>query len=69
MLKAVGSTLAGIQGLLLSVEVPAESRQAHDVLSSAVAAAVTAMNPTFTGDRAAQARQALSLFEQARASW
>jgi hypothetical protein len=68
VLKAVGSTLAGIQGLLLSVDVPAESRHAHDVLSSAVAAAVNAVSPTFGGDRAAQARQALSLLEQARAT-
>jgi hypothetical protein len=69
VLKAVGSTLVGIQGLLLSVDVPTESRHAHDVLSSAVAAAVTAVNPTFGGDRAAQARLALNLMEQARASW
>jgi hypothetical protein len=69
VLKAVGSTLVGIQGLLLSVDVPAESRHAHDVLSSAVAAAVTAVSPTFGGDRAAQAKLALGLLEQARASW
>ena len=68
VLKAVGSTLAGIQGLLLSVDVPAESRQSHDVLSSAVAAAVTAVSPTFGGDRAAQAKLAFGLLEQARAS-
>jgi hypothetical protein len=66
VLKAVGSTLAGIQGLLASVDVPTDSRQAHDALSSAVAAAATAMSPTFTGDRVAQARQALSLFDQAK---
>lgn len=69
VLKAVGSTLAGIQGLLLSVEVPAESRRVHEVLSSAVTAALTAVNPNFSGDRAAQAKQALGLLEQARASW
>ena len=69
VLKAVGSTLVGIQGLLLSVDVPAESRQAHDVLSSAVAAAVTAVSPVFAGDRPAQVKQALGLLEQARASW
>jgi len=69
VLKAVGSTLAGIQGLLLSVDVPAESRHAHDVLSSAVATALTAVSPTFGGDRPAQAKQALGLMEQARASW
>ena len=69
VLKAVGSTLVGIQGLLLSVDVPAESRQAHDVLSSAVATAVTAVSPAFAGDRPAQVKQALGLLEQARASW
>lgn len=68
VLKAVGSTLVGIQGLLLSVEVPAESKHAHEVLSSAVAAAITGVSPTFGGDRSAQVRQALSLLEQARAS-
>ena len=69
VLKAVGSTLVGIQGLLLSVDVPAESKHAHDVLSSAVAAAITGVSPTFGGDRAAQVRQALSLLDQARNSW
>jgi hypothetical protein len=69
VLKAVGSTLVGIQGLLLSVDVPTESKHAHDVLSAAVAAAITAVSPTFPGDRTAQVRQALSLLEQARAGW
>jgi len=69
VLKAVGNTLVGIQGLLLSVDVPAEARQNHDLLSSAVATAVTAVNPTFTGDRSAHAKQALILMEQARSSW
>ena len=68
VLKAIGSTLAGIQGLLLSVDVPADARQGHDVLASAVATAVTAVSPTFTGDRAAQARQALSLLAQAKST-
>jgi hypothetical protein len=68
VLKAVGSTLAGIQGLLLSVDVPAESRQSHDLLSSAVAAAVTAVDPAFTGDRVAQAKQATSLLTQAKSN-
>ena len=69
VLKAVGSTLTGIQAVLLSVDVPGESRSAHDLLSSAVATAQTAVNPTFKGDRAAQTRQALSLLEQATSSW
>jgi len=69
VLKAVGSTLVGIQGLLLSVEAPPESRRAHEALSSAVAAALTAVSPTFSGDRVAQAKQALGLLEQAKSSW
>ena len=69
VLKAVGSTLVGIQGLLLSVDVPADSRRVHDAVSSAVGAALTAVSPTFAGDRAAQAKQALSLLDQARNSW
>jgi hypothetical protein len=69
VLKAIGSTLAGIQALLLAVDVPAESRSAHDLLSQAVATALTSVNPTFTGDRGAQARQAQSLLGQAKSSW
>jgi hypothetical protein len=59
VLKAVGNTLAGIQGLVLSMDVPAESTSTHEMLSSGVAAAVTAVSPTFTGDRVAQAKQAI----------
>jgi hypothetical protein len=69
VLKAVGNTLVGIQGLLLSVDVPAEARQHHDLLSSAVATAVTAVNPAFTGDRSAHAKQAVSLVAQIKSSW
>ena len=69
VLKAIASTLTGIQAVLLSVDVPGESRSAHDLLSSAVATALTAVSPTFSGDRAAQTRQALSLLEQAKSSW
>jgi hypothetical protein len=65
VLKAIGSTLVGIQGLLLSVDVPGELRATHDVLSSAIAAASNAVDPAFEGDRAARARQAISLFKQA----
>lgn len=68
VLKAIGSTLVGIQGLLLSVDAPVESKTLHDLLSSAVATALTAVSPTFTGDRTAQARQAMSLLEQAKNS-
>lgn len=69
VLKAVGSTLVGIQGLLQSVDVPADARRVHDAVSSAVASALTAVSPTFGGDRTAQAKQALGLLEQAKSSW
>ena len=59
VLKAVGNTLTGIQGLLLSVDVPAESKSTHEALLSGIAAAVSAVSPTFTGDRVAQAKQAI----------
>ena len=68
VLKAIGSTLVGIQALLSSIDVPAESQTAHDLLSQAVATALTAANPTFSGDRGAQARQAQSLLGQAKSS-
>jgi hypothetical protein len=69
VLKAVGNTLIGIQGLLLGLDVPAESRQTHDLLASAVATAVTAVSPGFTGDRSAHAKQALILLERAKTGW
>ena len=69
VLKAIASTLTGIQGLLMSVEVPAESRQAHDLFSSAVTTALAAVSPAFTGDRVAQARRAVSLLQQTKSSW
>ncbi len=69
VLKAIGSTLVGIQALLSTVDVPAEARTAHDLLSQAIATAITSVNPTFSGDRGAQARQAQSLLGQATSSW
>ena len=69
VLKAIGSTLVGIQALLTTIEAPAESRTAHDLLSQAVATALTSVNPAFTGDRAAQASQAQSLLGQAKSGW
>jgi hypothetical protein len=69
VMKAINGTLAGIQALLTTIDVPPESRTAHDLLSQAVATALTAVNPAFSGDRAAQARQAQSLLGQAKSSW
>lgn len=69
VLKAINSTLVGIQALLTTIDVPAESRTAHDLLSQAMATALASVNPAFGGDRAAQARQAQSLLGQAKSSW
>jgi hypothetical protein len=69
VLKAIESTLAGIQALLTTIDVPAESQTAHDLLAQAVATALTSVNPAFNGDRAAQARQAQSLLGQAKNGW
>jgi hypothetical protein len=69
VLKAIESTLAGIHALLATLDVPAESQTAHDLLAQAVATALTAVNPAFNGDRAAQARQAQSLLGQAKSGW
>ena len=68
-MKAINGTLVGIQALLTTIDVPPESRTAHDHLSQAIATALTAVNPAFSGDRAAQARQAQSLLAQAKSSW
>ena len=69
VMKAINGTLVGIQALLTTIDVPPESRTAHDHLSQAIATALTAVNPAFSGDRAAQARQAQSLLAQAKSSW
>ncbi len=67
--KAVSNTLVNIQGVLLSVDVPVESKTVHDLLSLAVASALTGVSPEFSGDRVTQVRQSLSLLEQAKNSW
>ena len=69
VMKAINGTLVGIQALLTTIDAPPESQTAHDHLSQAVATALTAVSPAFSGDRAAQARQAQSLLGQAKSSW
>lgn len=67
VLKAIGETLASIGQSVEGAEVPAEARHSHQLLSSAIALAVAAVDPRFGGDRAAQTRQALTLLNQAKA--
>lgn len=68
VLRAVGETLSGLNQSVRSVEVPAESRSAHDALTSAIALAASAVDPSFAGDRTAQARQALAQLDRAKAA-
>ena len=69
VLKAVSETLKNVESVVSSVDVPGESRRGHGLLAAAVALASTSVDPDFAGDRAAQARQALSLFDQAKSGW
>jgi type II secretory pathway predicted ATPase ExeA len=66
VLEALGRTLAEVEGPLGALEVPQPSRAAHDLLTSAVAAANRAVAPDFRGDRVAQAHRALALIDAAR---
>ena len=67
VLKALGGTLADLRQEVGAVPVPQESQRTHGLLSSAIAVATTAVDPSFSGDRAAQARQALTLLDQVKA--
>lgn len=66
VLRAVGDALAPLVQSVSALDVPADARRAQGLLMSALAVAVTAVDPAFGGDRAAQARQALALVDQAR---
>lgn len=68
VLQALGTTLTDIDRSVRSMQVPAESRHVHALLSSAISLAMTAVDPAFDGDRAAQTRQALDLLDQAKQS-
>lgn len=68
VLKAVGETLSGLNQSIGSVEVPPESRPMHEALTSAIALAASAVDPSFAGDRTAQARQALAQLDRAKAA-
>jgi hypothetical protein len=68
VLQAVGQTLSGLNASVRSVAVPPESRRVHDALTSAIALAASAVDPSFAGDRTAQARAALSQLDRAKAA-
>lgn len=67
VLKALQETLATLGRSVETLAVPAESRHVHQLLTSAISSATTAVTPAFAGDRAAQARQAIALLNQLKA--
>ena len=67
VLKALDDTLATLGESVATVEVPVESRRAHDLLTSAISVARTAVRAGYDGDRVAQTREALALLDQAKA--
>ena len=66
VLVALGHTLDGLRASLAGMTPPAELAANRQQLAAAVAMASNATTPTFTGDRMAAARQALTLFDAAR---
>jgi type II secretory pathway predicted ATPase ExeA len=66
VLKALEDTLTTIGRSVETVDVPEQSRRVHQLLTSAISSATTAVAPGFAGDRAAQTRQALALLNQAK---
>lgn len=68
VLKALEESLTTLGDSVAVAEVPARSKDAHDLLTSAISVARTALKPEYDGDRAAQARQALVLLDRARAA-
>jgi hypothetical protein len=64
VLKALQETLTTLNQSVASITVPEESRLTHDLLTSAISVAMRAVTADYAGDRAAQARQAVALFEQ-----
>jgi type II secretory pathway predicted ATPase ExeA len=67
VLKALQETLTTLGRSVETVAVPDESRHVHQLLTSAISSATTAVSPGFAGDRAAQTRQAIALLNQAKA--
>jgi hypothetical protein len=65
VLHALEQTLMSLDRSIRSVEAPSQSLAAHNLLLSAVAAALKAVDSQFPGDRALEARRAVGLVEAA----
>ena len=63
VLRALDGTLASLDQSLKSVRPPASSADQHQMLTAVVRGARRALDPTFGGDRQAQALQAMSMYE------
>jgi hypothetical protein len=61
VLTALTGSLKGLQQWVQAIEAPGEMTTAHGALITGVGLALEAIDPAFTGDRAAQARQAFAL--------
>jgi type II secretory pathway predicted ATPase ExeA len=66
VLKALEETLTTLGQSVAAADVPTESRQAHQLLTSAISMAATAVNAGFQGDRAAQTRHALAMLAEVK---
>jgi hypothetical protein len=63
VLKALDATLASLDNSLKGIHAPASAADQHLMLTTVVRTARRALDPAFTGDRHAQALQAVSMFE------
>jgi hypothetical protein len=68
VLAALSQTLKSLEATLASIAVPRQAADGHSLMTSAVAAARTAMASEFTGDRSAQAQQAVKMFQGGKAA-
>jgi hypothetical protein len=68
VLAALAQTLTSLEAALEAAPVPREAVDGHSLMMSAAAAARAAMDPEFTGDRAVQAQQAVTMFQGGRAA-
>jgi hypothetical protein len=66
VMDSLTGLLTGVRQLLSGIEVPSAVRPAHTLLVSAVVLARRAVAADFSGDRLAQAHQALAMLEAAK---
>jgi hypothetical protein len=67
-MAALAQTLKSLEVSLASLDVPTEAADGHELMTAGARAARQALEPGFTGDRAAQVQQAVRMFEGGRAA-